>query len=475
MKKLTAGIFSVLMGLVSVNAAEAAVASKGYVDTKVGLNTEAIEAMDLGAAAEEGKYVSTVAQEDGKVSQTLKSFDSTVTQNGVNAPSSGAVHTFVTDAMGNMETAVDLKQDKLTAGDFVKIEYDADTGNTNITTTYQETDSVGIAGDGKISVKFGAVDASNTTQAVVGASVASAISDLDAAYKAADSALDTRVTANTNAITGLQTSKADKGTKLSDYGITDAYTRSETDTKIADAVKGTMEGDVSTILGDYLKKTEAETIYESIAAAKATNDAQDIKITANTDALTVLNGNASVEGSVAKSISDALAPYSTTVQVQGLINSATTDMATNSSVNTALSNYTNTTDLTTLLNGKQDNLSGSDAVKIDNNVVSIIADSITGAMIKDLTIDTDDIKDGAVTSAKLAGGSVTAEKLGTGAVGDNAVSALSQSKITGLEDALSAKFVAPAYEAVTDNGTYVLTATKEGDEIKYAWEDITRN
>lgn len=36
MKKLTAGIFSVLMGLVSVNAAEAAVASKGYVDAKIG-------------------------------------------------------------------------------------------------------------------------------------------------------------------------------------------------------------------------------------------------------------------------------------------------------------------------------------------------------------------------------------------------------------------------------------------------------
>lgn len=35
MKKLTAGIFTVLMGLVSVNAADAAVASKGYVDKEV--------------------------------------------------------------------------------------------------------------------------------------------------------------------------------------------------------------------------------------------------------------------------------------------------------------------------------------------------------------------------------------------------------------------------------------------------------
>jgi len=42
MKKLTAGIFSVIVGLVSVNAADAAVASQGYVDAKVGANTTKI-------------------------------------------------------------------------------------------------------------------------------------------------------------------------------------------------------------------------------------------------------------------------------------------------------------------------------------------------------------------------------------------------------------------------------------------------
>ena len=191
MNKLTAGIFSVLMGLVSVNAAEAAVASKGYVDSKVGVNTSAIE---------------------------------TLTQ-----------------------TVADNK-------------------------TAAET----------------------------------ALSSEKSAREAADSALDTRVTANESAITGLQSGKADKGTKLSDYGITDAYTKGETDTAIAEAVKGTMEGDVSAALGDYLKKTDAESLYETIAAAQATNNAQDAKITSNTDALTVLNGNASVDGSVAKSIADAI-------------------------------------------------------------------------------------------------------------------------------------------------------------------------
>ena len=191
MNKLTAGIFTVLMGLVSVNAADAAVASKGYVDTKVGTNTTAIETL--------------------------------------------------TQTVTNNKTAAE-----------------------------------------------------------------NALAGEKSAREAADSALDTRVTANETAITSLQSTKADKGTKLSDYGITDAYTKGETDTKIADAVKGTMEGDVSAILGDYLKKTEAETIYETIAAAEATNESQDTKITENTNALTILNGNSSVDGSVAKSIADAI-------------------------------------------------------------------------------------------------------------------------------------------------------------------------
>lgn len=205
MKKLTAGIFTVLMGLVSVNAADAAVASKGYVDAKVGANTTLIE-----------------------------SLSTTVTDN----------------QSANTEAIAAAKK----AGDDAAAALEA----------YKTSNNTAVSG------------------------------------------LDTRVSDNETAISGLQSSKADKGTKLSDYGITDAYTKGETDTAIAAAVKGTMEGDVSAALGDYLKKTEAETLYETIAAAQATNNAQDAKITTNTDALTVLNGNATVDGSVAKKIADAI-------------------------------------------------------------------------------------------------------------------------------------------------------------------------
>ena len=42
MKKLTAGIFTVMLGLCTTSGADAAVASQGYVDAKVGVNTQSI-------------------------------------------------------------------------------------------------------------------------------------------------------------------------------------------------------------------------------------------------------------------------------------------------------------------------------------------------------------------------------------------------------------------------------------------------
>ncbi len=330
MKKLTAGIFTVLMGLVSVNAADAAVASKGYVDAKVGANTTLIE---------------------------------------------------------NLSTTV---------------------------TNNQNTNTEAIAAAKK-----------------AGDDAAAALEAYKTSNNTAVSGLDTRVSANETAISDLQSGKADKGTKLSDYGITDAYTKAETDTEIAEAVKGTMEGDVSTALGDYLKKTEAESLYETIAAAQATNDAQDAEITANTNALTVLNGNATVDGSVAKSIADAIAAEN-------------------------LSQYAKTADVT-----------------------GALADYELKANLKALaykaTVATADIDDGAVTTAKLADGAVDASKLGANAVTDAAVAdgALSQDKINGLDTTLATKMTIT--NATSETGKYVFTANVgEGGVTDYAWELIER-
>lgn len=76
MKKLTAGILTVMLGIVSANSADAAVASKGYVDAKVKTNADAIaqEVTDRGTAitslsntltTEIGKKVDTTTYEAG--------------------------------------------------------------------------------------------------------------------------------------------------------------------------------------------------------------------------------------------------------------------------------------------------------------------------------------------------------------------------------------------------------------------------
>lgn len=335
MKKLTAGIFTVLMGLVSVNTADAAVASKAYVDAKVGISNSSIDVL----------------------SQTVA--------------------------------------DNKTAAD----------ATANALSEYKTSNDAAVKKN------------------------ADAIAAEELARANAVSGLDTRVTANATAIDGLESSKADKGTKLSDYGITDAYTKGETDDAIAVAVQGTMTGDVSTILGGYLKKSEAETIYESIATAKATNDAQDVKINANTVALTTLNGNDTVEGSVAKSIADAIAAanlgqYAKRADVEG-----------------ALTAYTKTSEL--------------------------------GALAMKDIVGTNDIDNLAVTEAKLANGAVSGNKIANGAVSDEKISAVSSSKVTGLAEELAEKM--DITKATTTAGKYVLTANvSETGVADYAWEQIER-
>ena len=65
MKKLTAGILASLIGLVSANSADAAVASKAYVDGAI----ETLDAAKVGTDAVTS-FVKTVSETDGKISAT---------------------------------------------------------------------------------------------------------------------------------------------------------------------------------------------------------------------------------------------------------------------------------------------------------------------------------------------------------------------------------------------------------------------
>lgn len=112
--------------------------------------------------------------------------------------------------------------------------------------------------------------------------------------------------------------------------------------------------------------------------------------------------------------------------------------------------------LTTEINKKQDKLSGSAAIKVENNVVSIITGAITNAMLKENSVDTLQLVDGAVTNDKIE--------------------SVEQNKINGLTEDLAKKITTPDENCNNMGAKCVLvygTDTKTGQPA-YAWEVIER-
>ncbi len=400
MKRLTASIFAVLVGLVSINGANAAVTSEAWVN-----------------------------QELGK------------------------------------------KQDLLT---------NEKNAGTNVT----------ISSDHKISVQTTDTAAANSITPASAGLVYTVKTDAENAH----AGLAARIDANDTAVSNLQSGKADKGTKLSDYGITDSYTKGETDTKIAEAVKGTFEGDVTAALGDYLKKTEAEAIYETINAAKATNEKQSIDIGANADAIATLNGNESVDGSVAKKIADSIQAMSlvdvakdrefvTLVsQTNGKISVERRALKQSDIPTITLSQVgiENGTDWRTLMQMLADTEGSIQLVATKSGLQNLVIrnGAITSSMIAEKQIENKHLADGAVDARALADGAVTGDKLSDGSVtgdkiDDEAVDA--EKLAIAVRNQLNGALQAPESYAATTSGTLVLTATPKGDgTYTYSWEDISR-
>ncbi len=153
--------------------------------------------------------------------------------------------------------------------------------------------------------------------------------------------------------------KANKGTTLEAYGITDAYTTTEADEKF-------MIMKDATALGTNLQwTTDGKLDTKDIATADGLSN-----LTNTVNALSgVVNGDAETEGTVANKIATALNDYSTTEEMDTAIATATENMAKTSDVatakqeaidaaglaadtkiSTALADYTTTGDLTTTLN-----------------------------------------------------------------------------------------------------------------------------
>lgn len=247
MKKLTAGILTVMLGIVAANSADASIASKGYVDAQVKTsvsnetfntfktaNTEAIEAAkkagtDASAALETYKTsndtavaakadTATVNAELAKKQDKLVSTDNvvinadnTITLKGIatdtgladlqktvgehtttlgtlngGADTTGSVANSIANALkdytttANMNTALEAKADKTTVATDLAKKQDKLTAGTNIT----------IGTDGTISSTYAYNDADVKADITKNAN---AISAMDTAYKAADTAINNKI------------------------------------------------------------------------------------------------------------------------------------------------------------------------------------------------------------------------------------------------------------------------------------------
>ena len=121
--------------------------------------------------------------------------------------------------------------------------------------------------------------------------------------------------------------------------------------------------------------------------------------------------------------------------------------------------------LTTEINKKQDKLSGSDAIKVENNVVSIITGAITQAMLANESVGT----------AQLQNGAVTADKIDKEAVTNDKIKSVEQEKITGLTEDLAKKITTPDVACGNPEAKCVLVyGTDAEGKSAYAWEVIER-
>ena len=275
MKKLTAGIFSVLMGLVAVNAADAAVASKGYVTGQINaVNAEVakkvdksaydttIEALNTKDASQDEEIAKrTVLSVSGaglKLTEGVLTLDGIATSAGLStlqgtvdilnagADQTGSVKQQIADAIASEVTRSNLYADA------------AETDAINAAKTYT---------DGR--------EAAITT-----------------AYKAADQGLQTQITENTNKFANYTTT-ADMNTAL---GLKEDVANKVTDTNenlsaeeklvkytsvsYVDAKVAAANSSVSNLSG------RVDTIDSKLAAQELTNEGFEGAINAINDEAT---------------------------------------------------------------------------------------------------------------------------------------------------------------------------------------------
>ena len=462
MRKLTAGIFSVLLGLVSAGVADAAVVSTEYLNDVLKTELADVQTKSEMVKLDSTDQVPTVDNPNEKYlsySATEKMIDGQI----------GILTEGVSNQIGNLK---DLKTDaKIVVGAINElVDEKADK------TALDATDAKVAANESEIAAEKSAREAADTQlQTNIDAKVAQDVYNTHVTNQAAIDAKQTEdIAKNTQAITILNGDENTTGSVKNEIKV------------LSDLLSGTT-GDVS---GLTTQVSANKTAIEKLNADAATTDSVRYLIDGALGALDL--ADTAKTGQFVTAVS----------QENGVI--TVSRAALNASDIPTLS-IEKVDGLQAALDAKQVSLTGQEGViVIANGVVSIAAKGIGTDQLADKAVTSDKIADNAVTAGKIAtdavtagtiadaaveagnlaanavvegniaAGAVTAGTIAAGAVKNDNISdgELSVAKVEGLQDSLNAKFEVPAYTTTTKNGTYVLTATELDGKVTYAWENI---
>lgn len=240
MKKLTAGIFTVMLGIVAANSADAAVASRGYVDQEVGKKQDTLVTGEQGNIAGSNGIDVTIV--DGKITidGTKAQYNDSALKQDIEANKTAIAGN--TTSIGENKTAIDgLKTSK------------EDSANKETTYNKDATDKA---------VKFPTVAVAEE----IAKNAADAVSTDLTTLEGRVSTNETNIGTNTSAITKLNADKTTEGSV--DYKIdaatttiTNAYTTAdnELDGKITTAQdqadKGVADAATAKSAADAAQKT----------------------------------------------------------------------------------------------------------------------------------------------------------------------------------------------------------------------------
>lgn len=318
MKKLTAGILTVMLGIVAANSADASIASKGYVDAQVKTSVS-------NATFETFKTDNTAAIADAKKAGTDASA-------ALDAYKTTASDTFATKTA--LSDGLATKQNTLKAGTNIEIKDDGTIGTVGIATTEGlNALETTVAGH---TTALDKLNGTAETDGSVAKSIADAVAKTKTAYEAADattlqSAKDYADGLAGNYATAAQGKLAD--TAVQPTAIADMETKTNAAATYATKAALDAKADKSTIGEVETGKTVVEMIADAKTAASGDTTALQTRVKTIEDSDVMASG-------ATKAKIDAIATNTAGVaENKTAVEKVTKDLA---------DNYTKTADLGTL-------------------------------------------------------------------------------------------------------------------------------